>query len=104
MLSNDQHDEEDHWGISDVNVGYKYRFLEEKDFGRVVSIFPQVNCPTGNKKLGFGSGSTELLVPLEMEKHFCHDKIWVNPEAGYDIVFDRSDANHWNTGVAAEGW
>ena len=39
VLSNDRHNEEDHWGISDVNVGYKYRFLEEKDFGWMVSIF-----------------------------------------------------------------
>ena len=103
VLSNDPSDDRDHWGISDVDVGYKYRFLEEKEFGWAVSTFPQLSCPTGNEQLGLGSGSTELLIPFELEKHFFNDKLWINPEAGYNIVFDNGAANHWKTGVAA-GW
>ena len=103
VLSVDPTDERDHWGIGDVDVGYKYRFLEEDKTGWSVATFPQVSCPTGDERLGLGSGSTELFLPLEFEKHFCNDKLWVNPEVGYNIVFDNDDANSWKVGCAF-GW
>jgi hypothetical protein len=48
-LDPEGHDETES-GISDLLVGYKYRFLDEKDTcsGWMASIYPQVSCPTGD--------------------------------------------------------
>jgi Putative MetA-pathway of phenol degradation len=104
VFENDKPDEDNHWGVSDILVGYKYRFLEENDCGGwAVAIYPQLNCPTGNRFLDLGSGSTELYIPFLFQKHFCHDKYWVNPEVGYNIVFDDDNSNWWKAGCAF-GW
>jgi Putative MetA-pathway of phenol degradation len=104
VFENDKPDEDNHWGVSDVLVGYKYRFLDENDCGGwAVSIYPQLNTPTGNRFLDLGSGSTELFIPFELQKHYCNEKYWVNPEFGYNTVFDDDDSNWWKAGCAV-GW
>ena len=99
----DETDQENHWGISDLLVGYKYRFLEEDEgIGWQVSFYPQVACPTGNADLGIGEGSTQLEIPFQFGKHFCNEKLYVNPEIGYNIVFEDDNRNSWKFGLAAE--
>jgi hypothetical protein len=101
LLSNDPENAESEWGISDLSVAYKYRFLEEDEgIGWMVSIYPHVSSPTGNDRLGLGSGQTEMLIPFELDKHFCDDKAWINPEIGYNIVFGKRPANSWDFGLA----
>ena len=102
VASVDEPNEANHWGISDLVVGYKYRFLEEDDFGWQVSFYPQIACPTGNANLGIGEGVTELEIPFEFGKHFCDEKFYLNPEIGYNIVFDDDNQNSWKFGLAGE--
>lgn len=102
VASIDASDDENHWGISDLLVGYKYRFLDEEDpLGLAASFYPQVSCPTGNRHTGIGSGVTELQIPFQFGKHFFDGRLYVNPEVGYNVVFDGSDQNSWKYGLAA---
>ena len=93
-----------HWGIGDLELGWKYRFLDEKACGHGVmaSIYPQVLAPTGNSRFGLGGGRTELLLPVEVGRHFFDESLLVYAEAGYNVVFDGSGENAWIYGAAAE--
>jgi hypothetical protein len=110
VLSNDPEGAESEWGISDLLVGYKYRFLDaDENHGWAVSFYPQVSSPTGDEDRGLGSGQTELFFPFEFQKSFCDGKVWVNPEIGYNIVISDSDFDFWKMGVAVgreyeNGW
>ena len=88
VVQNDPEGEDAEWGISDLLVGYKYRFLDaDENHGWAVSFYPQVSSPTGDTRAAsLGSGQTELFFPFEFQKSFCDDKVWVNPEIGYNIV------------------
>ncbi len=101
VLSNDPENAESEWGISDLSVGYKYRFLDENGpTGWAVSFFPQVSNPTGDESRNLGSGQTELLIPFEFQKSFCDHKVSVNPEIGYDVVFGTTGQNSWKFDLA----
>ena len=91
VLFVDPDDDRGHWGVGDVLLGWKYRFLEEDEYGFMASIYPQPLLPTGNEGVGLSDGRYELLLPIEVGKHFCEDKLFVYGEAGYNIVFDASE-------------
>jgi hypothetical protein len=103
VLDNDPEDADSEWGISDLLVGYKYRFIDEDDTCSkwMVSFYPQVSSPTGDESRGLGSGQTELFLPFEFQKNFCDGKAWINPEIGYNIVLgDNGGPNSWKFGLA----
>jgi hypothetical protein len=101
VLDNDPEHADSEWGISDLLVGYKYRFLDaDENHGWAVSFYPQVSCPTGDENRDLGSGKTELFFPFEFQKSFCDGKVWVNPEIGYNVVLGDSDANSWKLCLA----
>jgi Putative MetA-pathway of phenol degradation len=102
VLQNDPNGAEAEWGISDLLIGYKYRFINEDETctGWAVSFYPQIASPTGDEDRGLGSGQTELFFPFEFQKAFCDDKAWINPEIGYDVVLGDSDSNFWKFGLA----
>ena len=110
VLSNDPEGADGEWGISDLLVGYKYRFLDaDENHGWAVSFYPQVSSPTGDESRDLGSGQTELFFPFEFQKSFFDDKVWVNPEIGYNVVISDSDFNSWKFGLAVgreweKGW
>jgi hypothetical protein len=68
----------------------------------MVSFYPQLSAPTGNRHLGIGSGSTELFVPFQAARHFCDDRLLVYGELGYHLVFDTPEANRWRYGLAGQ--
>jgi hypothetical protein len=101
VASNDPEDAGPAFGMSDFSLGYKYRFLEAaENHGWAVSIYPQVSAPTGDEARGLGSGETELLIPFEFQKSYFDDKLWLNPEIGYNITFDHHSPNGWKLGLA----
>jgi hypothetical protein len=104
VASIDARDEDNHWGISDLLLGYKYRFLDEDGpLGLQASAYPQLSLPTGNRHTGIGSGVTELQLPLQFGKHYFDEKLYVNPEVGYNVAFDDSDLNSVKLGLA-DAW
>ncbi len=103
ILFLDPHGEPGRWGAGDLELGWKYRFREEHTHGLMASIYPQVLAPTGSRRLDLGGGRTEMLLPVEIGKHFCDERIFVYAELGYNVVFDGSGENNWIYGLAA-GW
>ena len=45
---------DDHWGIGDIQLGWKYRLIEEDEHGFMASLYPQPLLPTGNEAFGIG--------------------------------------------------
>jgi hypothetical protein len=74
----------------DIELGFKYRFITpgEDDWFPQVAIFPTVELPTGNQKLGFGTGHAQYYLPIWLQKDFGDWTIyggggyWINPGAG----------------------
>src|SRR3954468_9953379 len=103
VLDNDSGVADSEWGISDLLVGYKYRFIDFDDTctGWAVSFYPQVSSPIGDESRELGSGQTELLVPFEFQKNFEESKSWLNTEIGYNIVHGSTGQNSWKFGLAS---
>ncbi|OHB82004.1 MAG: hypothetical protein A2W31_05285 [Planctomycetes bacterium RBG_16_64_10] len=98
-LDSDEHGS--HWGMGDLLLGWKYRFLEEEDHHIMASVYPQLLVPTANERVGLGGGNVEALFPLQIGKHFFQEKVFVYGEIGYNVVLGASDANSWRYGLAA---
>ncbi len=56
------------FGIGDVELGAKYRFIQEKGHHPQVGTFPMLELPTGNAKLGLGNGRVWGKLPLWIQK------------------------------------
>ncbi len=54
------------WG--DVELGFKYRFLQETEHGPQIGIFPMVELPAGNAAKGLGNGRAWFRIPLWIQK------------------------------------
>jgi hypothetical protein len=55
-------------GIGDVEVGVKYRFIQETDTSPQVGIFPMAELDTGDSHKGLGNGKTWWKLPVWMQK------------------------------------
>lgn len=77
-----------HYGLGDVELGVKYRFLEEGKRRPMVGIFPQFELPTGSASEGLGTGHLHVFIPLWLQKSFGPwttyggAGYWVNPGDG----------------------
>jgi hypothetical protein len=54
------------FGLSNIELAAKYRFLHQNSFGWDVSVFPRVLLPSGSADVGDGHAS--LLLPIWLEK------------------------------------
>jgi hypothetical protein len=85
-------------GIGDVELGVKYRFLEEDANGwrPQVGVFPLVEIPTGNAHRSLGAGTTRAFFPVWAQKSlgdwttYGGGGYWINPGAG--------NRNYWFAG------
>jgi len=57
-------------GLGDLQVGFKYRFVQEGDAMPQIAIYPQVQAPTGREQAGLGSGHWRLYLPVLFQKSF----------------------------------
>jgi hypothetical protein len=89
-------------GFGDLMLGYKYRFIDEKEYCFNASTFPQILMPTGNKTTGVGQGLTELLLPVEVSKHFFDKKLYIYGEVQYYLSLSGSRFSSLFSGIAAE--
>ena len=58
------------FSFGDVELGLKYRFLDESDHFPQVGIFPHLEIPVGDSSKGAGSGAFEVFLPVWLQKSF----------------------------------
>lgn len=80
--------EKAHYGLGDVEVGVKFRFIQESERIPMVGIFPMVELPTGDHDEGLGNGKAQFFIPLWLQKTwgpwttYGGGGYWVNPGDG----------------------
>jgi hypothetical protein len=82
-------------GRGDVELGMKYRFLDDDESGWQAAAFPRVILPTSSKKLG--GSRTRLLLPLWLQKDLGKTRIFGG--GGYEINPGSGNRNFWQAGV-----
>jgi len=50
------------YGPGDVELGLKYRFVNETSSMPQVGVFPLLEIPTGNAEKGLGSGNAQVFI------------------------------------------
>lgn len=56
------------FGLGDVELGVKYRFVEETEGHPQVGAFPMLELPTGDAKRGLGNGRLGVRLPVWVQK------------------------------------
>lgn len=59
---------EGNFGIGDIELGAKYRFLTEKGKRPEIGAFPLIEIPSGNSQLGLGNGQVWARLPVWIQK------------------------------------
>jgi hypothetical protein len=57
-----------HYGLGDVELGAKFRFVHEGDRMPQIGTFPLVELPSGSAAKGLGEGHARILIPLWLQK------------------------------------
>ena len=76
------------FGLGDVEVGAKYRFVQETGARPQVGTFPLVELPSGDASRGLGSGHIRLFLPVWLQKSvgkwttYGGGGYWINPGKG----------------------
>jgi hypothetical protein len=60
--------ESSHYGFGDMEVGFKFRFIQEADYRPMVAIFPMLEINTGDSNRGLGNGQVWGKFPLWLQK------------------------------------
>lgn len=80
-------------GLGDVELGVKYRFVQETENRPMVGIFPLVVTHTGDADKGLGNGATQVFLPVWLQKKFGPWQTYGG--GGYWINHAVDTKNHW---------
>jgi hypothetical protein len=58
------------YGLGDMELGVKYRFIQESATRPQVGIFPMLEVPTGNSARGLGNGQVWARLPVWLQKSY----------------------------------
>lgn len=83
-------------GRGDVQLGAKYRFLNDEGTGWQAAVFPRVILPTSAK--GLGGNRVRLLLPLWVQKDIGKSSLFGG--GGYEINPGPGNKNFWQAAVA----
>ena len=83
-------------GLGDVEVGVKYRLLQETDSSPMVGIFPIIVTHTGDADKGLGNGATQVFLPVWLQKKWGEWQSYGG--GGYWINNAPETKNHWYFG------
>jgi len=56
------------FGLGDIELGLKYRFIQETSRGPQVGAFPMLELPSGNSRRGLGNGQLWARLPVWAQK------------------------------------
>ncbi len=76
------------YGMGDLELGFKWRFLEQSDRRPETGIFPILVLPTGDEDRGLGSQKAQLFLPVWLGKEteswttYGGGGYWINPGDG----------------------
>jgi hypothetical protein len=56
------------YGLGDIELGAKFRFVEETEHFPQIAIFPLIELPAGTASRGLGNGQTWGKIPLWLQK------------------------------------
>jgi hypothetical protein len=72
------------YGLLDMELGVKYRLLEQTTYRPEVGVFPMIELPTGDASRGLGVGRTWYKLPVWIQKNWGS---WTTyGGGGYEIV------------------
>src|SRR3979490_1063669 len=77
------------FGLSNIELAAKYRFLHQDSFGLDVSIFPRVFLPSGSPNIGNNTAS--VLLPVWVQKDWSGG--WSAFGGGGCVISGRSSQN-----------
>lgn len=83
-------------GLGDIELGAKYRFVQETDDSPMLGIFPIVLTHTGDAEKGLGNGTTQVFLPLWLQKKWGDWQSYGG--GGYWINHATGAKNHWFLG------
>jgi hypothetical protein len=76
------------YGVGDIELGAKFRFIDENPWLPMVGTFPMVELPVGAASKGLGAGHLQVLIPLWLQKSvgpwttYGGGGYWRNPGQG----------------------
>lgn len=87
-------------GAGNIQVGVKWRFLEQERHGVSMSVYPQVdfNAPGNSVDRGLVDEGTQFFLPFQIQRVFGRSKVYA--EIGYN--WREHQADEWALGLAAE--
>jgi hypothetical protein len=80
-------------GLGDVELGIKYRFVQETDDHPMVGVFPIVVTHTGSADKGLGNGATQVFLPVWLQKKWGDWQSYGG--GGYWVNHAQGARNHW---------
>lgn len=84
------------YGPGDIELGVKYRFVNEASSIPQIGVFPLLKIPSGNAEKNLGSGNTQLFLPGWLQKSWGP---WTSyGGAGYLVDFASPSSNSWFLG------
>lgn len=84
------------YGLGDIEIGVKFRFIQETDLRPQVGTFPQVELPTGSRERGLGEGRARVFFPLWVQKSWGPWTAYGGGGYWYNPGPDKKD--YWFTG------
>ena len=72
------------YGIGDIELGAKYRFIQEKSSRPQIGVFPMVELPSGDSSRGLGNGTAWYKLPVWVQKDLGHG--WLSYGGGGYVV------------------
>jgi len=58
------------YGPGDIELGAKFRFVQDDDWGPQIGTFPLLEVLVGNASRGLGTGHVQVLLPIWLQKSF----------------------------------